>query len=257
MSSRNLKVTCIWKSDEFVLSESKVRPPNDEAYIIIDEPEEKVSVHIPGTFSMIQKRIIERRVQTIAKSGFFIPKLSIRIGMGFDVTISKDNDIPEVLLQVGHQYSYDKPTSPYVESSSSETSVLEVSPDSDYKPGFLIHDPSPSTISPQPEAKTTPAPERKVTLTPVSTSQPEAEPETPLKENQSLYDDESVAGRFIIALSKSGDVYLSRIKERFLAEFSMGQVEFSVEDNNITIHSTKRVPSNDLTLERALEAAKR
>ena len=252
-------LTCIWKSDEFVLSESKTRPPDDEAYIIIDEPAEKVSVHIPSSFSIVQKRIIERRVQTISKSGFFIPKLSIRIGMGFDISITKDDAIPDILLQVGHHYSYDKPTSPYFESSVSDAPELDVSSDSEYKPSFLIHDPVPSTITPQPEAEAEPAPtpERKVTLTPIPTSQPETEPAIEVKDEQFLHDDESVAGRFIIALSKSGDVYLSRIKDHFLAEFSMGRVEFSVENNDITIHSTKRVPSSDPTLEQALEAARR
>ncbi len=139
MSSKNLRIICIWNEDEFTIIESKNSPSKEEAYLIIDESSEKMDVHIPSKFSIVQKRIIERQAYSIAKSGFLLPKSSIRIGMGFDVTISKDDSIPETLLQVGHHYSLDKPTSPYIESSTPEFESKKM-PDSNYQPSYLLYD---------------------------------------------------------------------------------------------------------------------
>lgn len=227
MLERDMKVTCIWRDDEFVVSESKSQPTEDEAYLTIDESTEKIAVFIPTHYSIINKRIIERRVQSIAKSGFMIPRTSIRLGMGFDVSITKEEKIPDVLLQVGHHYSYETPTSPYVE----------------------------------PEISTVPTTESVSEPEPITEPEPVVEPEKiedePPVSKVDLADNETIAGRLVIALAKTGDLYLSRTDTGYSVEYSQGRVDFTVQNGDIQILVTKRIPENDQTLNQAIEAAKR
>lgn len=132
MSGKNLKITCIWRTDEFIVSESKSAPLGDEAVLIIDEGAETISASIPSSYSLITKKIIERRLNSIARSGFKIPKTNIRIGLGFQVEVKKEEKFPDVLLQEGHKYSYDifgpvKRTldEPIVQDSSNSTEEVE------------------------------------------------------------------------------------------------------------------------------------
>ncbi|MFX0170354.1 MAG: hypothetical protein ACFE9L_00380 [Candidatus Hodarchaeota archaeon] len=240
MSTRDMKITCIWRSDEFIIFDSKNKPSDDEAYLIIDEPTEKISVHIPSHFSIVTKRIIERRIQSIAKSGFLLPKSMIRVGSGFNVSISKDDIIPDVLLQEGHKYKLDEPV-PYIEK---ETQVVEApieSSESEYIPTFLTQEVMEVTsdIPVQPE------------------SEPIKEEPTTLGLKQPSDDDFSIAGRFILALSKTGDVYLSRVDNGFSVEYSQGRVDFLVKEGDLQILSTKRIPEGDQTLNQAIAEAKR
>jgi hypothetical protein len=220
MMDRDMKVTCIWRTDEFVVSESKSQPTEDEAYLIIDESTEKITVFIPTHYSIINKRIIERRVQSVAKSGFLIPKSTIRLGMGFDVSITKEEKIPDVLLQVGHHYSFETPTSPYIETEVSAIATAE-------------------TIS-----------------EPVIKTETQIEAEIPIVKAD-LGDNETIAGRLVIALAKTGDLYLSRSKTGYSVEYSQGRVDFTVQNGDIQILATKRITENDQTLNQAVEAAKR
>lgn len=252
MSSRSLKITAIWRSDEFVVSDSKTPPPQDEAYFIIDEPSENIVVHIPASFSIISKRIIERRVNSIAKSGFRLPNSDIRIGMNFSVDLSMDETIPEILLQVGHHYSLNSPTEVYVEPSlEARAGHRELEPvyeperithtepthepvsELEYVPSFLAHDtPVDQPLTSKPSSR-------------VSSHQPD----------HGLSADESLAGRFVIALSKLGDTFLSRAGETYTVEYTQGNVEFIAKDGNIQILETKRVSGQDPVLIAAVESA--
>lgn len=241
MSTKDMKVTCIWRSDEFAVFDSKSRPTDDEAYLIIDEPTEKITVHIPGHFSIVAKRIIERRIQSIAKSGFMLPKSMIRIGRGFNVSITKEETIPDVLLQEGHKYSLDEPV-PYTEPEESPEKAPIVASESEYIPTFLtaevIGDTTIKTeLEPKPIVEE--YPQETIALKPLSDN------------------DVSIAGRFVIALSKTGDVYLSRVDDGFSVEYSQGRVDFLVKDGNLQVLSTKRIPEGDQTLDQAIADAKR
>ncbi|MFX0181697.1 MAG: hypothetical protein ACFE95_01345 [Candidatus Hodarchaeota archaeon] len=241
MISKDVKITCIWRSDEFVVLDSKSQPTDDEAYVIIDEPTEKITVHIPGHFSIVTKRIIERRIQSIAKSGFLLPKSMIRIGRGFNVSISKDETIPNVLLQEGHKYSLDEPV-PYTEPEEPPEKAPTVASESEYIPTFLK-----AEVVGDKAIKTELEPKSIVEEYPQETIT-----QKPLSDN-----DVSIAGRFVIALSKTGDVYLSRIDDGFSVEYSQGRVDFNVKDGNLQVLSTKRIPEGDQTLDQAIADTKR
>jgi hypothetical protein len=247
LSSRNLRITCIWESDEFIVFDSTTKPDDNEAYLIIDEPTEKITVHIPSHFSIVKKRIIERRVQSIAKSGFSLPKTTLRIGAGFEISISKDDTIPDGLLQVGHHYQYGGSTT-YIESPPSTETPSKESSEQEYTPTFLtseiIDEKSESEVVSYLEKDIVTEPEEKVT-------------EVIEQPDKSTEDNETVAGRFLIALSKTGDIYISRKDEVFSAEYSVGRVEFIVKNGDIEILSTKRIPENDQTLTQAIAEAKR
>ncbi|MCK4848293.1 MAG: hypothetical protein KAT16_04650, partial [Candidatus Heimdallarchaeota archaeon] len=145
MSSKDILLTCIWTTDGFVVIDNKNIPTKDEAYLKISESESKITAQIPNGLSLIAKKIIERRVQAIAKSGFTVPNSSLRIGGGFKVEITKQDEIPSILLQEGHKYSFDE-FSPQ----KSVTTVMEktiVSSELEYIPSFLKHDVSESDYS--------------------------------------------------------------------------------------------------------------
>ncbi|MFX1504908.1 MAG: hypothetical protein ACFFDC_02230 [Promethearchaeota archaeon] len=246
MSVKNIVLTCIWRSDDFVVSETKVHPSENEAVLTIDENTEKISIQIPGHLSLITKKIIERRVQSISKSGFLIPKTQVRIGTGFEVEIVKDEAIPEVLLQEGHKYSLEMSTAPV------ETPILPVvekmkeEEEEEYVPTFLTQEQqipdTPSTVQITPEVKT----------------HHEIPPVEIAREVRQFSDDaESIAGRFIITLAKTGDVYVTRKDDQYSIEYSAGRVDFRVDEGDIDIVLTKRITKDDQTLKQAILNATR
>ncbi len=242
MSEKNIVLTCLWRSDDFVVSESKIHPSENEAVLIIDENTERISIQIPRHFSLISKKIIERRVQSIAKSGFLIPKTQVRIGTSFEVEIVKDEVIPEVLLQEGHKYSLERPTAPI--ETPSQPVIEEV--EQEYVPTYLTQEQSVVITPPVVEVK----PE-------VDTSQ-ESFPLKIAEETEDfLGDSESIAGRFIIALAKTGDVYVTHKNDQFSVEYSAGRVDFCVRGGDIDIILTKRITKDDQTLKQAILTATR
>jgi hypothetical protein len=243
VSEKNIVLTCIWRSDEFVVSETKIHPSENEAVLTIDENTEKISIQIPGHFSLISKKIIERRVQSISKSGFLIPKTQVRIGTGFDVEIVKEEVIPDVLLQEGHKYSLDMPTAP---AETPSQPIVRVEEEEEYIPTFLkqeqqIVDTPTTTVQIASEVKTHETPPVEITR----------EPE------QFLDDAESIAGRFIIALAKTGDVYVTHKNNQYSIEYSAGRVDFRVHKGDIDIVMTKRITEDDQTLKQAISNATR
>ncbi len=264
MSSKNLVLNLIWRNDEFVITDSKADTLGDEAVLTIDENAETINVRIPGNFSLITKKIIERRVASITKSGYSIPKSQIRVGLGFTVSVSTEEVIPDVLLQEGHRYSYDEGfvTAKKVEESPTHQ-VMEqhiISAEEEYVPSFLKYETEPppeirkiARHEPQPEVIETPV--KMETEIEVSKTTPE-----PLQTHEIervIGNGDTVAGRFILALSKTGDVYLSRKESYYIAEYSVGRVEFEVVGEKINILAKKRIPENDQTLNQAKEFAER
>ncbi|MFW9903067.1 MAG: hypothetical protein ACFFFH_01930 [Candidatus Thorarchaeota archaeon] len=244
MSEKNIVLTCIWRSDDFVVSETKIHPSENEAVLTIDENNEKISIQIPGNFSLITKKIIERRVQSISKSGFLIPKLQVRIGTGFEVEIIKDEVIPEVLLQEGHKYSLDIPTSPA--ENPTQPLVEKVEEEEEYVPTFLKQEQQIPDTSPT------------VQITSEVKTHHKAPPVEITRETEHYLDDaDSIAGRFIIALAKTGDVYVTHKNNQYSVEYSAGRVDFRVHEGDIDIVLTKRITQDDQTLKQAILDATR
>ncbi|MFX0014267.1 MAG: hypothetical protein ACFFB2_07235 [Promethearchaeota archaeon] len=273
MSEKNIILTCLWKTDDFIASDSQSRPLDDEAALIIDENTSKIRVQIPRHFSLIMKKIIERRAQSIAKSGFLVPKTQVRIGAGFDIEISKDEVIPEVLLQEGHKYSLDRPTLASEETISETPHQPIVEQEEEYVPSFLTYEKSMPETPSQPKVKkeepeyiptflaqekTIPETRPHIQAKPMaSIPQKSPPPETVEVTKQVSDDTESIAGRFIIALAKTGDVYISKRNDNFSIEYSAGGVEFRVQNDDIEILSTSRITSEDQTLQQAILFATR
>ncbi len=241
MRERDLVITCLWRTDEFVISDSKSLPSEDEAVLTIDENTSTITVRIPKNFSLINQRIIERRVSSIAKSGFTIPKSRLRIGARFEVSIIKEEAIPDVLLQVGHHYSYDE-TQISQKTVTQPVTSARMSPDAEYIPTFLKQDQAASEIH------TIARLEPKV--------EPKAEPE-PIEETKvTLDNNETIAGRLAIALTKISDIYFTKKENHYTIEYSAGRVDFTVENGEINVISKKRLLEKDQTLNQAIEAAK-
>ncbi|MHA1994940.1 MAG: hypothetical protein ACW97Z_10390 [Candidatus Hodarchaeales archaeon] len=249
MATKDIVITCVWTTDGFVLLDKKNEPTSDEAVLRIDEATETISVSIPNELSLITKKIIERRVQSIAKSGFSLPSSSLRIGGGFNVEIKKTDEIPTVLLQEGHKYTFGEGTLREKESIKQEIRPkLPSEFEDDYVPSFLIHDPS---APQQPQ------------ITQVVKEMEKPDDFTQAIDSSDaqkvfLIDStlENVAGRFVIALSEYGDIYLSRQKAVFTVEYSKGRIDFEVQDGEISILSTDRVAKDDDSIISALEQAK-
>lgn len=235
MSEKNIILFAVWRSDGFVVSDRGIQASEDESILTINENTSKITIQIPRHFSLITKKIIERRVQSIAKSGFLVPKTQLRIGAGFEVEITKDEFIPDVLLQVGHSYSLETPV-PFVEPSKQ---FEKEETEKEYIPTFLSQE---SLVT---DTQPTVRPE-------VDTYQ---ESLTPEKMKPSLKDDDSISGRFIIALSKLSDVYITQKNNHYSVEYSAGRVDFLVNNGEIEILLTKRIAPDDQTLNQAIAAA--
>lgn len=241
MRERDLVITCLWRTDEFVISDSKSLPSDDEAVLTIDENTSTITVRIPKHFSLINQRIIERRVSSIAKSGFTIPKSRLRIGARFEISIIKEEAIPDVLLQVGHHYSYDE-TQISQKTVSQPVTSARMSSDTEYVPTFLKQDQTASEIH------TIARLEPKV--------EPKAEPE-PVEETKPFLDNnETIAGRLAVALTKISDIYFTKKENHYTIEYSAGRVDFTVKNGEINVISKNRVLEKDQTLNQAIEAAK-
>ncbi len=241
MRERDLVITCLWRTDEFVISDSTSLPSDDEAVLTIDENTSTITVRIPKHFSLINQRIIERRVSSIAKSGFTIPKSRLRIGARFKISIIKEEAIPDVLLQVGHHYSYDE-TQISQKTVTQPVISAKMSPDTEYIPTFLKQDQTASEIH------TIARLEPKV--------EPKVEPE-PIKETKlTLDNNETITGRFAVALTKMSDIYFAKKENHYTIEYSAGRVDFTVENGEINVISKKRISEKDQTLNQAIEAAK-
>ncbi|MHA1974633.1 MAG: hypothetical protein ACTSW1_16655 [Candidatus Hodarchaeales archaeon] len=252
MSGKNLKITCVWRSDEFVISDSINGPSRDEATLTIDESLELIRANIPSKYSLITKKIIERRVHAIAKTGFSLPKSQIRAGAGFKVVISKEDKIPEVLLQEGHKYTYDlfgAPKQTEVKPVEKKETLVKPS-ETEYVPSFIKVEAEASGSSEHLPLKI---------ISELQEEKPEAEAgePTPVKEPMTFsYEDKVIAGLFILELAKLGDVYLKLEESQFSVEYPPGRVEFTLDNGEIKILQTNRVTADDPFLISAIQTAK-
>jgi hypothetical protein len=256
MTSENLVVTCIWVSDDFTVVDKKDIPTAGEAVLKIDETTETISVLIPEEFSLVAKKIIERRVQSIAKSGYLVPNSGIRIGGGFTIEMTKSDEIPTVLLQEGHKYFYGE-FAPPEEKEPIIEKPLPSQTKGEYTPSFLIYDQDEQTTKSIPEVPVEQEEQVEEAIevaNVVATSEEVTEEFIPVEHESAR---NLIVGNFIIALSESSDIYLSKTGDIFSVEYSMGRVDFNIQNNEINILSTDRVPENDQTLQIALDKARK
>ena len=250
MSSRDILLTCIWTADDFVVVDNKTILAQDEAILKISESESKITVQIPKGLSLINKKIIERRVKSIAKSGFAVPNSSLRIGGGFEIAVTKYEEIPSVLLQEGHKYSYDE-FSP----SKEVTTVMEKTPtvsEQEYIPSFLKHESRESDLPTKLVRD-----EEKPPLEIIRESE-ETTVNNLQKQELELPPhgiSEILAGRFIIALSEYGDIFFSRNDSSYSVDFSQGKLEFNIVDGKIAILQTERISKDNKIIHVAIETA--
>jgi hypothetical protein len=238
MSEKNIILSTIWRSEDFVVTDSRIQASEDECILTINENTSKIIIQIPRHFSLVTKKIIERRVQSIAKSGFLVPKSQLRIGAGFEVEITKDEFIPDVLLQEGHKYSLEAPVP--VEEPPKEAVKEET--EEEYIPTFLSQEAMGTDTQPTVQTEVEPYLEQRQHM-PTEEIKP------------SVVDDDSISGRFIIALAKLGDVYVTQKNNHYSIEYSAGRVDFQVNKGEIEILLTKRIPPDDQTLNQAKAAA--
>ena len=250
MSSRDILLTCIWTTDEFIVVDNKTLPAQDEAVLKISESESKITVQIPKGLSLITQKIIERRVQSIAKSGFAVPNSSLRIGGGFEVSISKHEEIPTVLLQEGHQYLYDEFSPPKTVTEVAARTFIPS--ESDYVPSFLKHNVRESDYPRKLERDE----EKPSQEEPIESEEVKREIYPKQKSEHSGQGvSEILAGKFIIALSEYGDIFFSKKGSNYSVDFSHGKVEFNTERGKIDILRTERLSENDETVQLAIETA--
>jgi hypothetical protein len=249
MKTKNFMITCIWSNDDFVIVENRNASTSDEATLKINEGTETISVTIPSSISLIAKKIIERRVQSIAKSGFSVPNTSLRIGGGFKVEMNKTDEIPDILLQEGHKYTFGEILQP-IQSTPEPESRPSVSSESEYVPSFLAHKPEidefVSDITPESQSIS-----KNIETQPIKS----LSEETSVFQDQFKPDPNRIAGSFIVALAEYGDVYLSKKQDVYSIEYTMGRIDFCVKDLEIEILSTQRIPENDKTIQNALDKA--
>jgi hypothetical protein len=251
MSSKDILLTCIWTTDGFVVVDNKSIPAQDEAYLKISESASKITVQIPKGLSLINKKIIERRVQSIAKSGFVIPNTSLRIGGGFEIVLSKDEEeIPTVLLQEGYKYLYDEfsPQKGVTKVAEKPTVVVE----QEYIPSFLKHETRETDYPKRAEREEDKPPIKIIRESEETTDESHPKEELELLQHGTS---EVLAGRFIIALSEYGDIFFNRNGPLYTVDFSHGKVEFNIEKGKIEILRTERISQDDKTIQLAIEKA--
>ncbi|MFX0066023.1 MAG: hypothetical protein ACFFC7_27975 [Candidatus Hermodarchaeota archaeon] len=216
MGEKSLIVTLIWDGNDFIILEMNV-DPSDEATLLIDESQGITFLQIPERYGIVQKRTMQRRAQSIAKSGFqYTPDL--RIGMNNELVIEAKEEISGVLLQVGHGFRADhngEHPEPY------NVKLTESEPE------YYSEETSRGQES-------------------ISLS--ESTPITTMREPLGLL------GQFIMNLVNIvGEVLLTKKTDHYIVEYGFGKVIFTAE-NGIKIISSTGSSDDEYAMKQALEA---
>ena len=102
--SDKLRVDLVWEEDDFKPLEASRTLTDDEANLTIDEDSETIILRIPEGMGLVMRRTIQRRVQSIARSGFQV-SAGLRIGAGFPIEDkAPEATLSNTLLQAAHGY---------------------------------------------------------------------------------------------------------------------------------------------------------
>ncbi|MFX0094391.1 MAG: hypothetical protein ACFFBD_21825 [Candidatus Hodarchaeota archaeon] len=233
MSEKLLKVTLVWDGIDFILPERNV--DSNEATLVIDESQRVTTLQIPEKFGIVQKRTMQRRAQSIAKGGFQYTS-ELRIGLNNELVVEAKEEIPGVLLQVGHSFRGD-----YSGEAPPPYNIKFEETNQEYYPEEAFTGQEP--VSTDYET----APPRQEQVTPsYDTYQPTPSPT--MKEPLELL------GQFIMNLVNIVDeVLLTKKSDHYIAEYGLGKVIFSADaEYGIKIISSSE--SSDKELKQALDA---
>ena len=224
MSEEDTIIVLIWKDGDFTLSSEVYEAESTDSILTVDNNNQLITLKLADELSLIERRTIERRIQSIAKSGYFVSKLNTRIGMNFRLEkANKNESIPDNLLQEGHKYTFQG---------------SDISKEGGTKS---------ATISTYKDENSTP-----------TFSEIEKDNESSVVENLDIFSDpKSVLGRFLVGILEKSELFISKQEEMYILEFSSGRVDFLIEAGKIKIISKKKISDEDEILMNAKDFAEK
>lgn len=232
-----LRVDLVWEEDDFKPLGPNKPLPDDQVSLTVDEESEKIILRITEGTGLVIRRTIQRRVQSIAKSGFLVSG-GLRIGAGFStVEEAPEEELSETLLQAGHGYIANAEMAAV---RAAEQQSLVETPEHSEEPRSQVVEP----ISPTP-----------VPITSATTPQ-----ESAVAPGFSAVDQNLVAvGIFAGSLLESvSELFVSKdAEDHFSLDFGSGNViRFKVQNGVVLDLSTLGISQDDATIQRALNAIK-
>ncbi len=231
-----LSISLVWDNDDFKPLEGRASLPEDEATLSIDEGSEKIILRIPEGKGLVARRTIQRRVQSIRRSGLQVSG-GLRIGAGFPIDEeTPEEKLSETLLQAGHGYVAD------VQIAAQRAGEI---------PGLEERQVAPQA---EPEPTTTPS----VTITPSvspTTALPESKPSEIDVSNRDLV----TVGIFAASLLETlSELFVSKDSEdQYSLDFGSGNViRFKVQNGEIKDLSTLGISEDDSMIQKALNTIK-
>ncbi|MHA2362871.1 MAG: hypothetical protein ACXAC7_02860 [Candidatus Hodarchaeales archaeon] len=149
-----MKIIAVYDTerDDFFVAEDEKLDGENRTYMIISEPERKITLSFPKNAGLIQKRTIERRMSSYLKVGFPIGDKGLRIGANFELEkIVADEKLPDILLTHGHSFGKGKLVRDEIPEYAEKEPSIEV--DSSISPQVPT---TPQPIAPQPIKSDTP-----------------------------------------------------------------------------------------------------
>jgi hypothetical protein len=232
-----LRVNLVYDEGDFKPIEANKPLPDDQVTLTIDEESEKIILRITEGTGLVVRRTIERRVNSIAKSGFLVSG-GLRIGAGFSVTEeAPEEQLSETLLQAGHGYIADAEIA--------AQRAAEVFPAAEPSKEVKM----PTAPPTEPEIPVAPSVEPTRTIT-----EPEISPGLP-PSNKDLV----AVGIFAASLLESvSELFVSKDAEhQYSLDFGSGNViRFKVQDGSISDLSTLGISQGDAMIQRAMNTIK-
>lgn len=142
--------------DDFFVVENKKVDQDLATYLIIDETEEKMTLSFQQGVGLVQKRTIERRVNSYIKTGFPLNYQgeAYRVGAGYELDkLNAEEKLSDVLLTHGHSYGRAKLVRDEMPDYVEDTTPYEVRPQETSAPQQA------TTQEPQPTTKPTATPQ--------------------------------------------------------------------------------------------------
>ncbi|MFX0113690.1 MAG: hypothetical protein ACFFB3_04015 [Candidatus Hodarchaeota archaeon] len=232
-----LRVNLVYDEGDFKPLEANKPLPDDQVTLTIDEESEKIILRITESIGLVVRRTIQRRVNSIAKSGFLVSG-GLRIGAGFSVVEeAPEEQLSETLLQAGHGYIAD------VEIAAQRAAEFQPAAESTNEIK------RPAEPSAKPSIPVTPSIEPARTIT-----EPEISPGLPPSDKDLV-----AVGIFAASLLESvSELFVSKDAEnQYSLDFGSGNViRFKVQDGSISDLSTLGISQGDAMIQRALQTIK-
>lgn len=236
MSDR-MKVDLVYDEDDFTALEADKPLPDSQVTLTIDEESEKIILRIVKGTGLVIRRTIQRRVQSIAKSGFLVSG-GLRIGAGFSIVEeAPEEQLSDTLLQAGHGYIADANVAA---KRAADIQTIAEAPVPTEGPVEQSSEPS-EPASPTVASATMP-------------SEPAITPSIPTSDKDLV-----VVGIFAASLLESvSELFVSKdSKNHFSLDFGSGNViRFKVQDGSVMDLSTLGISQGDAMIQRALNTIK-